>query len=243
MKGKQSTKVELGLLEQLDLADVDVLKREDALAALLDLVANDLGDELGDELVEGDTLGLAGHDLGHLAADLTDLGGLSVGSTLDLVGRALGEGNGKQADEVVVAGLDGDLALDQSLPLADERAKLVAGEVETVEVGQDVTTLDLVNTETNAAGSVVLRALEVSEGDVQNTALELVVGVTQTTGTVDHSLADVADIKRSGGLDGVPVFAGEGVDGLLLGALLAHTLVLSDNHFSELVLAALPRML
>lgn len=133
---------------------------------------------------------LALNDLGHLLANGTDLRRAGVGGLLDLVGASLGEGNGEQAEEVVVSGLHGDVGLDQGLPLADKGTELVGGEVETVEVGQTVLALDLVDAELDLAEGVVLIVLEVGEGDLEDTALEGVVGVLQTAGAVDQSLAD-----------------------------------------------------
>lgn len=217
MKGEESTKVELGLLEQLDLANVDlkdislcpdnkkkkignrifptyILEGVDALGGLLDLTTNNLGDELVGELGQGAAGGLALDDLGHLLADGADLRRASVGSLLNLVGATLGEGNGEQTDEVVVSGLHGDVGLNERLPLADEGAQLVGGEVQTVEVGQAVLALDLIDAELDLAERVVLIVLQVSEGDLEDTTLEGVVGVLQTAGTVDEGLADTLDI-------------------------------------------------
>ena len=64
---------------------------------------------------------------------------------LDLVGAALGESNGEQAEEVIISGFDCDIGLNQRLPLSDERSKLVGCEVETVEVGQAVLALNLID--------------------------------------------------------------------------------------------------
>lgn len=134
------------------------------------------------------------NDLGHLLANSADLRRAGVGGLLDLVGASLGEGNGKQTEEVVVSGLHGDVGLDQGLPLADQGAQLVGGEVQTVEVGQAVLALDLVDAELDLAEGVVLIVLEVGEGDLEDTALQGVVGVLQTAGAVDQSLADTSRI-------------------------------------------------
>lgn len=171
----------------------NILQGVDALGGLLDLTSNNLGDELVGELGESAGGGLALDDLGHLLANGTDLRRTSVGGLLDLVGASLGEGNGEQAEEVVVSGLHGDVGLDQGLPLADKGTELVGGEVETVEVGQAVLALDLVDAELDLAEGVVLIVLEVGEGDLEDTALEGVVGVLQTAGAVDQSLADTDD--------------------------------------------------
>jgi len=187
---QKSTKVELGCLEQLDLADVDVLEWVDALGRLLNLATDDLWDELGDELVERAALCLPLHDVRHLLANLSDLRAGGVGGLLDLVLSALGESNAEQAEEVVIGGLDDDVGFDQGLPLADERAQLVGGEVEAVEVGEDVLALDLVGSELDLAECVVLVLLQISEGDLEDSALQSIVGIFETSGSVDESLAD-----------------------------------------------------
>jgi hypothetical protein len=64
------------------------------------------------------------------------------------------------------------------------------GEVETVEVGQAVLALDLIDAQLDLAEAVVLILLEIGEGSLENTALEGVVGVLQTGGAVDEGLAD-----------------------------------------------------
>jgi len=113
VKSEERLNIELGALEDLDLADVDVLQREDTLASLLDTVTNDIlgsrrrrGDELGNELLEIARSGFLGHDLEHLLADLTDLGRLSIGGLLDLVAATSSEGNDEKTDKVTVGGLD-----------------------------------------------------------------------------------------------------------------------------------------
>jgi len=122
---EESTEVELWCLQQLDLSDVDVLEWVDALGGLLDLTANDLWDELGCELCKGAGGGLADDDLGHLLADGTDLGRSGVGGLLDLVWTALGEGDGEKTEEVIISCLDGNIGLNQRLPLSDKRSELV----------------------------------------------------------------------------------------------------------------------
>jgi hypothetical protein len=59
-----------------------------------------------------------------------------------------------------------------------------------VEVGQTVLALNLVHTELDLAEGVVLIVLQIGEGDLENAALQRVVGVLQTAGAVDQSLAD-----------------------------------------------------
>lgn len=57
--------------------------------------------------------------------------------------------------------------------------------------------------------------------------------LTQTLGSVDERLADVAELEHGGGLDVVPLLAGKGIDGLLLQAFLTSgALVLTDGHWA-----------
>ena len=142
------------------------------------------------ELRKGAAGGLALHDLGHLLANGADLRRAGVGGLLDLVGASLGESDGEQANEVFIGRLHGDVGLDKRLPLADQGAQLVGGEVQTVEVGQTVLALDLIHAELDLAEGVVLIVLQVCERDLEDPALQGVVGILQTTGTVDESLAD-----------------------------------------------------
>jgi hypothetical protein len=205
---QESTEVELGGLEELDLADVNlkifsitvknascrrsthVLERVDALGGLLNLPSNNFRDELGCELGQGAAGGFTLDDLGHLLADSADLRRSGICGLLDLVGASLGESNGEKTEEVVVGGLDGDIGLDQGLPLAHEGAELVGCEVQAVEVGEAVLALDFVNAELDLAESVVFVVLEIGERDLEDTALQGVVGVLQTGGSVDEGFSN-----------------------------------------------------
>lgn len=233
VESQEGTKVKLGLLQQLDLSDVNVLQREDGGSGLLNLTANDFGNQLGGELSKGDVGSLSNHDFGHLLSDLSNLGRLGVGSLLDLVGLTLSEGNGEDSEVVLIRSLDGDIGLNQSLPLADKRSELVGSKVQTVEVGEEVLALDLVDSQLDSAERVILLALQIGKRDVKDTALKLVVGVLETGGTVDKSLTDITVLKGGRSLDVVPVLTGEGVDDSLLDTFLSFgkSLILTNNHF------------
>jgi hypothetical protein len=166
------------------------------LGRFLDLTANNLRDELGSELCKGAALGFTLDDVGHLLSDGSDLRRGSICGLLDLVWPALGERNGEQAEEVVIGGLDGNVGLDQGLPLSDERSEFVRGKVETVEVGQTVLSLNLIDTELDLAESVVLILLEIRQRDLENSALQRIVCVLETGGSVDKSLSDTASSVR-----------------------------------------------
>ncbi len=136
------------------------------------------------------------NDLGHLLSDGSDLRGGGIGGLLDLVRTALGEGDGEQAEEVVVGGLDRDVGLDQRLPLSDERSQLVGCEVETVEVGQAVLALNLIDTELDLAESVVLILLEICQRNLEDSALQRIVCVLETSSPVHKGLANTAEFVR-----------------------------------------------
>ena len=141
------------------------------MGGFLDLTADNLRDKLGGELCKGAALGFTLNDLGHLLSDGSDLGRGGVCGLLDLVWPALGEGDCEQTEEVVIGGLDGDVGLDQGLPFSDEGSEFVRGEVETVEVGQAVLALNLIDTELDLAESVVLILLEIGQRNLENSAL------------------------------------------------------------------------
>ena len=148
--------VELGAPKNLHLADVHVLERVDASAHLLDLLADHFRDELEDSLLEVAGDDLAVDDLVHLLANLADLAGLGVASTLGLVHAALGETEAEHAEGELVGGLHVDEGLDEREPLAHEGAKLVGGEVHTGELGEHVGALDVLALEEHLAEGLVL---------------------------------------------------------------------------------------
>lgn len=162
------------------------------MGSLLNLTTDNLGDELGCELCEGAAAGFALNDLGHLLSDSSDLRRGGIGGLLDLIGSTLGESNGEQAQEIVIGGLDRDIGLDQRLPLSDKGSELVGCEVETVEVGQAVLSLNLIDTELDLSECVVLILLEIRQRNLEDSALQCIVCVLETGGSVDEGLSDTA---------------------------------------------------
>lgn len=76
------------------------------------------------------------------------------------------------------------------MPLAHEGAELVGCEVQAVEVGETVLALDFVDAELHLAESVIFVVLEIGERDLEDTALQGVVGVLQTGGSVDEGFSN-----------------------------------------------------
>jgi len=178
--------IELRLLENLGLVDKDVLEREDFVAFISDLLGDDIGEELFEEVLEGGFLSLVDHDFLHLLSDLLDLGSLGVASSLDLSVLSSGESNGEESDEVAVGGLGLDEGFDKRVPLLDEGAHLVSSDADTGEVGEAVESLDFLNLELDdSPGEIVLVLLvEIGVGDSEDAASERVGGDVLSCGLV-----------------------------------------------------------
>ena len=162
------------------------------MGSLLNLATDNLGNELGCELCEGAARGFALDDLSHLLSDSPDLRRGSIGGLLDLVRSALSEGDGEEAEEVIVSGLDSDVGLDQGLPLSDEGSELVGCEIKTVEVSQAILSLDLIDTELDLSECVVLILLQVRQRNLENSSLQCIICVLETRGSVYKSLPNPA---------------------------------------------------
>lgn len=90
---------------------------------------------------------------------------------------ASGESNAEHSDDVAVVGLGLSEGLDQRVPLLDESAELVSGDVETVVVGVAVVALHLLALDANLSpGLLVGVTVEVTERDLENATTERVSG-------------------------------------------------------------------
>jgi len=170
--------IELGCLEHLHLADVDILKGVDSLARLLNSLSDGLGDELLDELLQVARGGFLGHDIHHLLTDGADLSRLSVAGLLALVLSLLGEGNGEQTKSVSVGGGDINVSLDEGLPLLNHGAELIGGEVHSVEVGEARASLNVLNSQLDVAVELILIVVKISQVGLENASLEVINSVT-----------------------------------------------------------------
>jgi len=224
--------IELGLLEDLDLLDDDVLEGEDLGAVLGDLLGDDVGEQLLEEILEGVLLDFAEHDFHHLLAELSLLGRLGVAGSLNLVLVAAGEGNGEHADEVTISSLGLDEGLNERVPLLDETAELVAGDVHTVEVGEAIEALDFLNLELDLSPGVLVGVVvQLTEGHGEDTAAEGVGGVLLTGGLVARGEGGDSHVEDGGNVHVVPLFLVESVNNLLvlLALLLELTGVLEEG--------------
>lgn len=124
------------------------------------------------------------------------------------------------------------MRLNERLPLFDERAQLIGGEIHAVEVGETCFASHFLDLQLDLSESVLHVVVEVGQIDLEDSVFEEVLSVLETLCAVDESLSDLSHSKECGGLDVVPVLSREGVDRLLLEALLSlgQTLVLSHSH-------------
>jgi len=222
------------LLEHLHFANKDILGWVDALALAFDLGTNAVGDELEDQATEVG-VAFAGHDFAHLLANEAGLCALGVGSFADLVLASLGETNAEQTQQVAIGGLDINAGFDQRLPFADEALELVGSDGQTVEVGQAVLALDVVDTERNVDEGLVLGLLEIGEAGGNHTSLKAIGGDLLASCASDDGLTDLAVDKHVWGLQVIPVLLQERIGWLLLASLLSTSefLVLADSTTSK----------
>lgn len=90
---------------------------------------------------------------------------------------ASGESNAEHPDDVAVVGLGLSEGLDQRVPLLDEGAKLVSGDVQTVVVGVAVVALHLFALDAHLSpGLLVGVTVQVTERDLENATTERVSG-------------------------------------------------------------------
>jgi len=230
--------IKLGSLEELDLADEDVVDGVDTDAALLDLLGDNLRDELVDKLVEAADGSLTTHDLHHTLADQVLTTRLSVGGKrMALVTNGVlllgGEGNAEHTNDATVKSLHIDVSLDKRLPLADKGLETIVGEIHAVEVSKATTTIDLVYTELHLPVGAFLILLEVSEVGLEHTALKSISSDLKTDGLVHAGLANLTVGKVVGSDDIVPLLAKEGILCTLAAKLLSglQLLVLANCHF------------
>ena len=174
MDFQQLLQVEPWCLQNLALSNSYILKREDTGTGLLDFLSNDLRNELVDKLLQVASGSVLSHDLDHLSTNLSDLSRLGVAASLNLVHSLLRERDAEDSKVVVVGGLDINVGLDESLPLADQRTELVCGEVHAVELSQAVATLNVVASKLNLSESLVLILVKVSERNLVDSSLKSV---------------------------------------------------------------------
>ena len=211
MDFQQLLQVELWCLQNLALSNSYILKREDTSTRLLDLLSDDFRNKLVDQLLQVTGGSVLLHDLDHLGSDLSDLSRLSVAASLNLVHSLLSEGNAEKSKVVVISGLDINVGLNKSLPLADQGAKLICGEVHSVELSQAVLALNVVALQLDLPVGLVLVLVQVRETDLVDSSLEPVGRNLGTLSTRDESLPEGSRGEHGWSLQAVPVLLREGI--------------------------------
>lgn len=162
------------------------------MSSLLNFTTNDFRNELSCKLGKTASSSLSLDDLGHLLPDSTNLRRAGICRFLDLVRASLGEGNAKETNKIVVGGLNGNVGLNQGLPLSHEGPQLISSEVQSMKVRQAVFALDLVHTKFDFPECMVFVVLQISEGYLENTALQIIIRIFETAGSVDNGLPDAS---------------------------------------------------
>ena len=140
-----------------------MLKRIYPLGSFLNLPTNHLRNQLGGQLRKRTGRRFALDNLHHLLANGSNLRRPRIRRLLDLIRTSVGEGDSKETKQIIVGGLEGDVGLDESLPLSNERPQLIRGEVESVKVGQTILALYFVDSELDLAESMSLVLLQVGQ--------------------------------------------------------------------------------
>jgi len=187
----KSSNIKFWLLEDLYLTDVTLLDGEDGSSILLNILSAVSSDEGVDKGLEVTLVSKLCHVTNHLFSDSTNLSRLGVTSLLDLVLVLLGESNAKHSYNVSIGSLYINISLDNGLTLLDKTADLITGHIHTVEVGETVEPLDILDTELDLAVSKVFVLLKVSKGDFYDASLESIGGNLLSGRLGDDGLSEV----------------------------------------------------
>lgn len=118
------------------------------------------------------------HDLHHLLADDLLLGVLGVTGGCNLLLVSTGESNAEHSEEIAVGGLGLYEGLDECVPLLDESAEFITGDVHSIEVGEAVESFHFFDLELDLSpGLLVVLVLQVSKTDLENASFERISSV------------------------------------------------------------------
>jgi len=106
------------------------------------------------------------------------LGVLGVAGSSHLLGGSLSETNTEKSEEVAINGLGLHEGFDEGVPLLDEGAELVLGNVHTVEVSEAIVALNFFNLDLDLSpGLSTAVSVQISQRYFEYSALQTVSGV------------------------------------------------------------------
>ena len=162
------------------------------------------------KLLERRLLCLVDHNFHHLLADQLALRSLGIASGANLLAGSLGETNAEHAEEVSVSSLGLDEGLNSGVPLLDNGAKLVAGNVHSVEVGVAIEALHFFDLDLHLSpGLFVAVSVQISQRYLKHTALQGVGGNLLTSGSVARGDGGGTDVENSGDVNIIPFLLDE----------------------------------
>ena len=221
----QLHRIDLGRLDHLHLADQRVLQRIDLVALLLNASTDRLHAQLRNQRRQIALRHLLRDDLHHLRTNAVDLRGLRVASLLVLVVLLAGERDAEQTQLVTVRGRHLHVALDQSLPLLDQRTQLVAGDVHSVEESDALVSLHILHSQLDLAVTLLLVLAQITQIGLENTSLQTLGGDFQSRSTRHERLAHITHQELVRGTHIVPLLLSHGIDHLLSLTLLTDFLL------------------
>lgn len=128
-----------------------------------------------EEILEGGLLGSVHHDFLHFGADELLLGVLGIAGGLDLSLVASCECDAEHSDEIAVLSLGLNEGLDGGVPLLDESAELVSGDIDSIEVRVQVESLDFFALNANLSpGELVGITVQIGKRNLENTASQTI---------------------------------------------------------------------
>jgi len=126
---------------------------------------------------------------------------------------ASGESDAEHADEVAIDGLALNERLNESVPLLDQSAELVSGDIHAMEVSVAVVALDFFDLHLHLSpGVLVGLSVQVTQRYLENTTSQAVSGVLLTSGLVARSQSGYSVVENTRNVHVVPFLLNERMD-------------------------------
>ena len=126
--------IEFRSFEDFDFTYHTVFKREDIVALLSDFATNGVLHESFNHVADGRLTSLSGHDFHHLLSDLLSVAILGIACCLNLVLLLFSKSNSEHSQEVAIFSFHIHESFNQTMPLFNELAELIASDIHPVEV-------------------------------------------------------------------------------------------------------------